>query len=258
MHENVGKKYVIHAIMPSLQWLFDILDIMQLVRLNKYLKDMDICSRRKADDFISKGYIKINSQIITELGYKVDPEKDIIEIMPQLRQEKSEFKYIVLNKPKGYVCSKSDKDGLNIFQLLPKVEGLTYAGRLDKDSRGILLLSNDGCFIYRVSGREFECEKEYIVRVDKPITQNFLECIGNGSIVLDGKRVRQAKVRQVNELVFGIVLTEGINRQVRRMAENQGYRVLDLERVRIGSIRDRTLSKGQWRYLTKTEILSIE
>lgn len=230
---------------------------MELVRLNKYLKDKDICSRRKADEFIAKGYIKINGQIITELGFRIDPEKDIVEILPELAQEKSEFKYIILNKPKGYVCSKSDKDGMNIFSLLPKIDGLTYAGRLDKDSRGILLLSNDGQFVYKALGSEFKCEKEYLVRVDKPITDNFLESLSNGSIVLDGKRIRPTKVKQINELVFGIILTEGINRQVRRMAENQGYTVLDLERVRIGNIRDRTLSKGQWRYLTKTEILSL-
>ncbi|MCE3268918.1 MAG: rRNA pseudouridine synthase [Burkholderiales bacterium] len=230
---------------------------MELIRLNKYLKDKDICSRRKADEFIAKGYVKVNGKIINELGVRIDPDKDIIEVLPELLQEKSEFKYIILNKPKGYVCSKSDKDGLNIFQLLPKIEGLTYAGRLDKDSRGILLLSNDGQFVYKASGNEFKCEKEYIVRVDKPITDNFLESISNGSIVLDGKRIRPSKVKQINELVFGIILTEGINRQVRRMAENQGYNVLDLERVRIGSIRDRTLSKGQWRYLTKHEVLSI-
>ncbi|HLX55094.1 MAG TPA: pseudouridine synthase [Aquella sp.] len=231
---------------------------MELVRLNKYLKDKDICSRRKADEFIAKGYIKINGKIVTELGYKIDPEKDKVEILPELEQEKKEFKYIILNKPKGYVCSKSDKDGPNIFSLLPKIEGLTYAGRLDKDSRGILLLSNDGKFVYKILGSEFEREKEYIVRVDKPITDNFLESLSNGSIVLDGKRLRPTKVKQISELVFGIILTEGINRQVRRMAENQGYIVLDLERVRIGNIRDRTLSKGGWRYLTKTEILSIE
>ena len=231
---------------------------MELVRLNKYLKDKDICSRRKADEFIAKGYIKINGQIVTELGYKVDPEKDIVEVLPALEQEKSEFKYIVLNKPKGYVCSKSTKDGPNIFELLPAIENLTYAGRLDKDSRGLLLLSNDGKFVYRALGSEFEREKEYIVRVDKPITDNFLISISNGSIVLDGKRIRPAKTKRISELVFGIILTEGINRQVRRMSENQGYRVLDLERVRVGTIRDRSLAKGQWRYLTPAEILSLE
>ena len=148
-------------------------------------------------------------------------------------------------------------DGPNIFQLLPEIKGLTYAGRLDKDSRGLLLLSNDGKFVYKSAGNEFEREKEYIVRLDKPMTDNFLEIMQNGSIVLDGKRLWLAKVKRINPLVFGIILTEGINRQVRRMAENQGYNVVDLERVRIGEIRDRSLSKGQWRYLTEAEILSI-
>ena len=228
-----------------------------LIRLNKYLKDQDLCSRRKADEFIAKGYIKVNGQVITELGAKLNPATDKVEILPGAYLEKSEFKYILLNKPKGYVCSKSHLDGRMIFELVPNIKDLTYAGRLDKDSHGLVLLSNDGKFIYRALGSEFECEKEYIVKVNKPITRDFLNYQSHGLIVLDGKRVKKAIVRQISECVYNIILTEGIYHQIKRMAENQGYKVLDLERIRIGNIQDQTLALGAWRYLSKVEALSF-
>lgn len=227
----------------------------ELVRLNKYLKDQNICSRRKADEFIAQGYIKVNGDVVTELGLKIDPLKDKVEVLPQVENIKSEFKYILLNKPKGYVCSNSQDEGQTIFELVPP--GLSYAGRLDKDSRGLLILSDDGQFVYKIMSCESHLEKEYIVRVNKPITENFLTSLSNGSIVLDGKMLRKTQIRQINDCVYSITLTEGINRQIRRMAENQGYRVVDLERVRIGNIRDRKLSKGAWRNLTQNEIQSL-
>ncbi len=227
---------------------------MGLVRLNKYLKDLDICSRRKADEFIAKGYVFVNGVMITELGYKVNPLLDKVELSPELAAEKAGFCYIVLNKPRGFVCTKSTIDGDNIFSLLPKIDDLTYAGRLDKDSHGLVVVSNDGKFVYNIAGKEFGIEKEYIVRVDHNITANFLLQQSNGSIRLEGKRVRPAKVEQINLTTYRIILTEGINRQIRRMAENQGYRVIDLQRVRIGKITAANLKVGQWRDLTESEI----
>lgn len=229
-----------------------------LIRLNKYLKDLNICSRRKADDFIAKGYIKVNGVIVNEIGYKIDPVIDKVEILPELIAEKEQFTYILFNKPIGYVCSKSDVDGVSIFKLLPKVSGMTYSGRLDKDSQGLLILSNDGKFVYKVSGSEFKLEKEYIVVVDKLLTSNFLEMQANGSIKLDGKRLRPAKVIAINETSYKIILTEGVNRQIRRMALNQGYKVKSLTRVRIGHIKDNFLKIGKWRNLTKQEIMAIQ
>lgn len=227
----------------------------ELVRLNKYLKDQNICSRRKADEFISQGYIKVNGNVVTELGLKIAPGIDKVDVLPQVDAVKSEFKYLLLNKPKGYVCSKSEEEGQNIFELVPP--GLSYAGRLDKDSRGLLILSDDGQFVYKIMSHESFLEKEYIVRVNKAITENFLTTLSSGTIVLDGKMLRKTEIKLINEYVYSITLTEGVNRQIRRMAENQGYRVVDLERVRIGTIRDRTLSKGAWRNLTKAEIQSL-
>lgn len=230
---------------------------MELVRLNKYLKDLGLCSRRKADEFIKKGYIVVNGKIITELGFKINPILDKVIISELVEEEKSQFRYILLNKPKGFVCSKSQAEGNNIFSLLPPITGLTYAGRLDKDSYGLILLSNDGKFVYTIAGSEFALEKEYIVRVNKPITAEYLNQQANASIILDGKRVKKAIVLPLGEKVYKITLTEGINRQIRRMAENQGYTVVDLKRIRIGTLQDRELKLGSWRNLTATEIAQL-
>lgn len=230
---------------------------MELVRLNKYLKDQDICSRRKADEFIAKGYIKVNGQIITELGFKLNPLLDKVELSPELALEKQQFRYIVLNKPKGYVCSKNREDGKPIFDLLPVVKDLTYAGRLDKDSHGLVILSNDGKFVYKVFGAEFAKQKEYIVRVNKAVTSEYLAKQANGSIELDGKLLRPAQVKQIGTHAYKITLTEGVNRQLRRMAEVCDYRVVDLKRIRIDNIGDRGLETGEWRELTAGEIKQV-
>ncbi len=227
------------------------------IRLNKYLKDIGICSRRKADEFIEKGYIKVNDVLITELGFQVDPKIDKIEVLPELYQEKSQFRYILLNKPIGYVCSKSKTDGKSIFELLPKIGGLTYAGRLDKDSHGLILLSNDGKFVYSIAGTEFEKEKEYIVRVDKPITPEYLLKQSNGSIAIDNILVKPAIVKFISKFVYKIILTQGMNRQIRKMAESLNYKVLDLERIRIDNIIDKNLPLGKWRDLTNEEIKKL-
>ena len=230
---------------------------MELGRLNKYLKDNDICSRRKADEFIAKGYVKLNGKVVTELGLKVDPAVDKVEILPELNEEKAQFRYILLNKPKGFVCSKSNIDGKPIFDLLPKIKDLTYAGRLDKDSHGLVILSNDGKFVYKVFGAEFAKEKEYIVRVNRPVTEEYLATQANGSIMLDGKQLKLASVKQIGSNVYKIILTEGVNRQIRRMAEVCDYRVVDLKRIRIDNVNDKNLETGQWRDLSSAEIQKI-
>lgn len=227
------------------------------MRLNKYLKDQDICSRRKADEFIAKGYIKVNGNVVTELGLKIDPTIDKVELLSGLAEEKSQFRYIVLNKPKGYVCSKSKIDGKPIFELLPNIKDLTYAGRLDKDSHGLVILSSDGKFVYKVFGAEFAKQKEYIVRVNKAVTTEYLASQADGSIVLDGKQLRPAQVKQIGASVYKITLTEGVNRQIRRMAEVCDYRVVDLKRIRIDNITDRGLETGQWRDLSVAEVKQI-
>jgi pseudouridine synthase len=228
-----------------------------LVRINKYLKDTGLCSRRMAETFIMKGYISINGNIVTNLALKINPEIDKIEISPLAYQETKEFVYILLNKPKGYVCSKNPQDGKLVFELIPKIEGLTYAGRLDKDSHGLIVLSNDGKFVYKLSGSEFCKEKEYIVRVNKPITAEYLQKQSNGSLIIDGKQIKPAKVKQINSNVYKIILTEGINRQIRKMASAMDYNVIDLKRIRIDILNDNNIKLGKWRYINQNEIETI-
>lgn len=227
---------------------------MELVRLNKYLKDQGLCSRRKADDFIAKGFVTLNGVVVTELGVRVNPLTDKVKVLPELHAETSNFKYLLLNKPVGYVCSRNKEEGKSIFELLPNIEGLSYAGRLDKDSHGLVILSNDGKFTYKTFGAEFAKEKEYIVKVNKPIDSEYIRKQSDGCIRLDGKQIRRAKVVQINDFTYSITLTEGINRQIRRMAEELGYRVLDLKRIRIEKITDDGLAVGLYRELTVAEI----
>jgi 23S rRNA pseudouridine2604 synthase len=226
-----------------------------MIRLNKHLKDLGICSRRQADEFITNGYILVNGKIVTKLGLKVDPLCDIVTVSPRLNQVIADFRYILLNKPIGYVCSKSTLDGKNIFELLPNIKNLTYAGRLDKDSHGLIILSNDGKFVYKVAASDFP--KEYIVRVNKPITNNFLLQLSNGSIRLDNKQLKPAITDKIDDFTYRIILNEGVNRQIRRMAENQGYEVVDLKRVSINQITDSILKPGAWRELSQEEISSF-
>lgn len=231
---------------------------MEPVRLNKYLKDMGVCSRRKADEFIANGFIKVNGEVVTELGFKINPDTDKLEVLPGVEEAKAKFRYILLNKPRDYVCSKDKNEGKTIFDILPVVENLTYAGRLDKDSSGLIILSNDGKFVYSIAGQEFEREKEYIVRVNKKVTNNYLYYQKNGLIKLDGKLVKKAHVKQIDDFSYHIILKEGMNRQIRRMAENQGYKVLELTRIRIDSIVDQNLGVGKWRDLTDNEVKDLQ
>jgi 23S rRNA pseudouridine2604 synthase len=230
---------------------------LKLIRINKYLKDSGLCSRRMAETFILKGYISVNNQVITDLATKINPKYDKVSISPLAYKETEEFCYILLNKPKGYVCSKNRSDGKLIFDLVPNIKNLTYAGRLDKDSHGLVVLSNDGQFVYKLLGNEFNKEKEYIVRVDKPITKQYLDTQSNGTLIIDNQPIRPAKVQQIGSHVYKIILTQGINRQIRKMANALGYNVIDLKRIRIDILTDNGLSLNKWRYLTQKEVKQI-
>ena len=228
-----------------------------VVRLNKYLKDKGFCSRRKADDFILKGYVKVDGVVVSELGTKIDDAVNKVEVDPNAEKEKNEYVYILLYKPLDFISSKNEEEGLTVFDIVPKVEGLTYAGRLDKDSEGLIILSNDGSFIYKITNPENEKEKEYEVTLDHDIPEASLNVMRKG-VLLDGKMTKPAKVKKLSRNVYTITLTEGINRQVRRMAGKVHFNVVSLRRIRIGSISVGTLKSGEWRNLTKEEIESFD
>ena len=222
------------------------------IRLNKYLKDLGYGSRRKCEEYIKKGFVKLNGKIVTELATKVIPGKDEIVVSDEILAEKNKFVYILLNKPVGYVTTKSVEEGKTVFELLPDIEGLTYAGRLDKESEGLLVFSNDGEFIYRVASSENEKEKEYLVVCNKEITDGMLHKMRAG-MQIDGKKTKPAKVFRVDEKSFRIILTEGINRQIRKMVRKVGAGVEMLKRIRIANIKNNIPEVGKWRYLTEEE-----
>lgn len=224
------------------------------MRLNKYIAYLNIASRREADKLIKDGKVKVNGEIIINPAIQVD-EKD--EIICDTENYKSEKIYIKLNKPVGYVVSNNKKEGKPIYKLLDeKLKKLYPVGRLDKDSKGLILFANDGIFSRKIIGEESECEKEYYVKLEGNISDGALKKLEFG-ISLDGKKLKPAIVKRVSKNSFNIILKEGRNRQIRRMCEKVGFEVILLKRLRISNIYLNDLQEGKFEYLTKDEINSI-
>lgn len=225
-----------------------------LIRINKYLADKGIASRRKADELVSKGLVKLNGQVVTELGTKVDPEVDKIELDNKLlKSEQKKLVYIKLNKPYGYECSKNPPKGVSsVYELMPESFNVFTIGRLDKDSEGLLLLTNDGRLAYKLTHPKFEKEKEYEVTVDRNITDSHLRMLAEGVKIL-GRKTAKAKVERVSQRKFLITITEGMNRQIRRMCRKIGYRVHKLKRIRVGEISLGSLPQGKFLNLSDKE-----
>ncbi|WP_346678937.1 pseudouridine synthase [uncultured Brachyspira sp.] len=224
------------------------------MRLNKYIAYLNIASRREADKLIKDGKVKVNGEIIINPAIQVD-EKD--EIICDIENYKSEKIYIKLNKPVGYVVSNNKKEGKPIYKLLDeKLKELYPVGRLDKDSKGLILFTNDGVFSRKIIGEESECEKEYYVKLEGNISDSALKKLEFG-ISLDGKKLKPAIVKRVSKNSFNIILKEGRNRQIRRMCEKVGFGVILLKRLRISNIYLNDLQEGKFEYLTKDEINSI-
>jgi len=219
------------------------------IRINKYLSEIGYCSRRAADDLITKKKIKING-VIAKLGDKVN-EKDEIYINNKLIVKKQHKKvYIALNKPKGVVCTTNQRvEKNNIIDFINYPLRIFPIGRLDKNSEGIIFLTNDGSVVNNILKGQ---EKEYIVNVHKPITSNFIKKMSEGVPIHD-TITKKCEVKQTHKKTFKIVLTQGLNRQIRLMCEALGYKVLHLKRIRIMNIK-LDVATGKWRYLTKKEV----
>jgi len=228
------------------------------MRLQKYLAHAGVCSRRKAEEHILNGRVKVNQTIVTELGTKIDLEKDKIFFNNEpivLKQETPKI-YIALNKPVGYVSSCSRQKSKIVLDLINIDDRVYPVGRLDKDSKGLLLLTNDGDLHNKLSHPSFNHEKEYIVTSVYPISESGLKAMAQG-IVIDKVITRKAKVRRVSENQFNIVLKQGKNRQIRKMVGKIGNTVDTLQRVRIANINLGNLEEGKWRYLTHKEIKQL-
>lgn len=224
------------------------------MRLNKYIASLNIASRREADKLIKDGKVKVNGNIVNNPAIQVE-EKD--KIICDIENYKSEKIYIKLNKPIGYVVSNNKKEGKPIYRLLDeKLKNLYPIGRLDKDSKGLILFTNDGIFSRKIIGENSDCEKEYYVKLNDNISDGALKKLEFG-ISLDGKKLKPAIVKRVSKNSFNIILKEGKNRQIRRMCEKVGFEVILLKRIRIAEIYLNELKEGDFEYLTKEEINSI-
>jgi len=225
---------------------------MPLTRLQKYLSSAGFCSRRKGEEYIKDGLVKVNGIIVTELGTKVDPQKDRIKVNGKLVKASQEKVYIALNKPRDYVTSCDHPGEKIVLDLVDISERIYPVGRLDKDSTGLLLLTNDGRLHHRLSHPSFNHEKEYEVTVASHITDGALRSLEKG-IPMMGTKTRPAKIKRISSKRFRIILKEGKNRQIRRMVSKIGSRIDGLKRIRISNIKLGKLSEGSWRYLGEKE-----
>ena len=224
------------------------------ISLNKYISSTGICSRREADKWIEAGRVKINSTVAKK-GNRVE-EGDEVTIDGKPLISKPTLVYIALNKPPGITCTTDLKDKDNIIEFVNHPQRIFPIGRLDKPSSGLILLTNDGDIVNQILRVENNHDKEYIVSVDKPITQQFLKKMGNGIPIL-GTVTNKCFIQKIRRTVFKIILTQGLNRQIRRMCEYLDYKVLTLKRVRIMNIHLDNLPIGTWRDLTKAELAEL-
>jgi 23S rRNA pseudouridine2604 synthase len=227
------------------------------MRLNKYLSETGLCSRREADALIAQGRVTINGARAA-LGTQVN-EGDEVRVDQRLvggvRKKKKKV-YICLNKPVGITCTTERGVRDNIVDFIGHEERIFPIGRLDKDSEGLILLTNNGDIVNDILRSENNHEKEYLVTVDKPVTDAFLAGMSNGVRILD-TRTKPCKVSRLGKYEFRIILTQGLNRQIRRMCQVFGYEVRRLQRVRIINIRLGNLKPGRWRNLTDAELRGL-
>ncbi len=222
-------------------------------RLNKYLSRMGVCSRREADARIAAGRVQINGQTAA-VGMTISPE-DTVSVDGKPVGEEQAPVVLMLNKPAGIVCTAQRREKQNVIDYIGYESRIYPVGRLDKESRGLLLLTNQGDLAYRLTHARFGHEKEYQVTVSRPVTEDFIRRMQTG-VWLSELEVKTApcKVKKTGERSFTIILQEGRNRQIRRMCKELGYRVTDLVRIRFGALTLGDLKEGQWRELSFEEI----
>jgi len=225
---------------------------MNETRINKYLSEAGYCSRRAADKLIEQNRVTING-VVPQMGTKVRPGDVVAVDGKNVNNKNRENIYIALNKPVGIVCTTDTRvEPDNIIEFMNYPERIFPIGRLDKPSEGLILLTNDGDIVNKILRASNNHEKEYIVSVDKPITQDFIDKMSNGVPIL-GTMTNKCIVEQLNKRTFKIILTQGLNRQIRRMCEYFDYNVTALKRVRIMNILLDT-PVGEWRYLSEQEL----
>ncbi len=226
------------------------------IRLNKYIASSGLCSRREADTLIEKGKVTINGTVAVQ-GSKV-MDGDVVEVSGRRITPEDSMVYIAFNKPLGVTCTTDNRDPSNIIDYIGFNERIFPIGRLDKNSSGLILLTNDGSIVNKLLRAENGHEKEYLVTVNRPYDKAFIKSMESGVPVL-GQLTLPCKITPASDRTFKIILHQGLNRQIRRMCEYLGYRVTKLKRIRFMNILLGDLETGKWRYLTageKKELLS--
>ena len=224
-------------------------------RLNKAISDSGYCSRRQADKFIEQGLVTINDQPAS-LGDRAMPN-DIIKVKNITINKNEQLVYIALNKPVGITCTTDRRVEGNVVDFINHKERIFHIGRLDKPSEGLLLMTNDGDIVNKILRAGNQHEKEYLVKVDRRITDSFIKRMQSGVPILDTV-TKKCKVEKIGRFVFKITLIQGLNRQIRRMCEYLGYEVETLKRERIMNIELGKLPTGKWRYLTEKELKDLK
>lgn len=219
------------------------------MRISKYFSQQKILSRRETERYILGGRIKVNGEIVKDLGRQIDPEKDKVEIVGDIKDKTT----ILFNKPRGISSSRIESEGENIFDLLPQYKHLNAIGRLDKESEGIILLSNDGTLTNIVTGEEHLIEKEYHVEVREKVGQTQMNALSQGMMLTDGPTL-PTKAKKINDHSYSIILKEGRNHQIRRMSDRVRLTITKLTRVRIGPLEIEDLKPGEFREVTQEEI----
>jgi 23S rRNA pseudouridine2605 synthase len=225
------------------------------MRIQKYLSQKGIMSRREAEDFMTRGLIKVNGKIVIELGTKIDPDKDIVEVIEDDSTPQKET--YAIYKPAGVVSSEIESEGKTLSQAFPKLSHLKPVGRLDKASEGLLLLSNDGIITKIITGKEKNVEKEYIVEAREDIIPGMIARLEKGVNLVDGPTL-PAKATKIDQHTISITLTEGRKHQVRRMCDAVKLTINSLKRVRIGHITLNDITDGSSRKLTAEEVSSFK
>lgn len=229
---------------------------MPQMRLQKFLSQAGYCSRREGERLIREGQVSVNGSVVKTMGTKIDSEADQVTVNGELVQGTPEAVYIALNKPRGIVTSCSHPGEKVVLDLIDLSERVYPVGRLDKDSEGLLILTNDGRLHHKMSHPSFDHEKEYEVTAAKPLTNKELDTLSRGVPVL-GRKTRPAAVHRLSDRRFRIVLKEGRNRQIRRMMAHLGHDVVKLKRIRMANVRLGKLKRGFWRYLTEGELAEL-
>ena len=238
---------------------------METIRLQKFMADMGICSRRKAEEYIQFGKVKVNGKVVTEMGIKIDSKKDKVEFEGKVINAKNEKKkiYVLLNKPIGYVTTVSDEhDRPTVLELIDIEERLVPVGRLDMYTSGALILTNDGDFVYKVTHPKHEIDKTYITTIKGRIKESEVKQLEQG-VIIDEEKTKPATVKVLKKddkkdtTRLEIIIHEGKNRQIRKMCDAVNHKVMQLHRSKIGNVIVKNMNIGEWRFLKKEEVNQI-